>query len=119
MPRGSQCHVCPQRFLIDLSQAIKGLYINLVDLEHEGHRGNVGTVQQFQSEVALSEYTLGTKKVFNRRRVPKRSLLKLLLRNILYPQSKKAGKIEWATIGRNLRGKQNDVKSKQLEKRSD
>lgn len=84
--------VCPQTFLIDLAQAIKRLYINIVDLEHEGHKGNVNTVQKFPSEVALSEYTLRTKKIYRRNLVPKGSLLELLLRHILSPQPKKAGK---------------------------
>ena len=109
---------CPQWFLIDLSQLIKGLYINLVDLEHEGYRGNVGTVQQFPSEVALSEYTQRTGKFYPREAVPERSLLKSLLRHILSPQLKQVGKITQATTRRNLHGRQNDVESKQLEKRS-
>jgi len=58
-------------------QAIKRIYVNLVDLEHIGHQGNEEVVQRFPTEVALSEYTKGSGKIYKRKLVPPGSLLKV------------------------------------------
>jgi len=50
-----------------LTQAIKQLYTNMVDLEHEGHLGNVDSVPRFTNGVALRKYSQGTGR-FTRRR---------------------------------------------------
>ena len=70
-------------------QAIKLIYVNLVDLEHAGHKGNAEGVQQFSTEVALSKYTLNSGKIYRRDLVPPGSLLRLLLRRIWDPQPEK------------------------------
>jgi len=75
--------------LIQFVQAIKRIYVNLVDLEHAGHKGNAEIVQQFPTEVALSEYTKESGKIYERELVPPGSLLELLLRRIWNPQPEK------------------------------
>lgn len=70
-------------------QAIKRIYVNLVDLEEAGHKGDA-EVRQFPTEVALSEYTKDTKKIYKRKLVHNGSLLELLLRHIWDPQPEKA-----------------------------
>ena len=70
-------------------QAIKRIYVNLVDLEHAGHKGNTEVVQKFLTEVALSDYTKSSGKIYRRDLVPPGSLLELLLRHIWDPQSEK------------------------------
>ena len=75
--------------LIQLVQAIKRIYVNLVDLEHAGLKGNAEDVQQFPTEVALSEYTKESRKIYWRDEVPPGSLLELLLRHIWDPQPEK------------------------------
>ena len=72
--------------LIQLVQAIKRIYVNLVDLEHAGRAEDV---QQFPTEVALSEYTKESGKIYWRDEVPPGSLLELLLRHIWDPQPEK------------------------------
>jgi len=75
--------------LIQFVQAIQLIYVNLVDLERAGHKGDVEVVQQFPTEVALSEYTKETRKIYPRKMVPCGSLLELLLRHIWDPQPEK------------------------------
>jgi hypothetical protein len=70
-------------------QAIKRIYVNLVDLEHAGHHGNIEVVRPFPTEVALSEYTKSSEKFYWRDSVPRGSLLKLLLRHIWNPRPEK------------------------------
>jgi hypothetical protein len=65
----------------------------MVDLEHEGRKGNGDTVQQLPTEVALREYTRRTEKFYKRAFVPDNSLLKYLLRHILDPRPEKADKV--------------------------
>ena len=71
-------------------QAIKRLKVNEVDLEHEGHLGNVGTVPRFPTMVALSEYSRRTGRSYRKDLVPCKSLLKILQRHILDPQPEQA-----------------------------
>ena len=70
-------------------QAIKRIYVNLVDLEHAGHQGGAEVVRKFPTELALSEYTKDTRKIYRMGLVPRRSLLELLLRRIWNPQPEK------------------------------
>ena len=70
-------------------QAIKRIYVNLVDLEHAGHQGGAEVVRKFPTEVALSEYTKDTGKIYKWKLVPRHSLLELLLRRIWDPQPEK------------------------------
>jgi len=102
--------------LIDLAQAIKRLYINMIDLEHEGHLGSVDAVQRFPTEVALSEYTKKTGNFYERGLVPEESLLRFLLRQILNPRPEKAGKDRTGNHKRKG-GKQKGIASNQSEKR--
>ena len=64
-------------------QAIKQLYINLVDLEHEGHLGNAAPVLRFSSEAMLREYSRRTGRRYKKDLVPRRSLLELLQHHLL------------------------------------
>ena len=70
-------------------QAIKSIYVNLIDLEHAGRKGDGELVQQFPTEVALSDYTKESTKFYDRGSVDPGSLLELLLRRILDPQPEK------------------------------
>ena len=70
-------------------QAIKRIYVNLIDLEHAGHKGNAEVVQKFPTEVELSEYTKHSKKIYWRDFVHRGSLLELLLRHIWFPRPEK------------------------------
>jgi hypothetical protein len=68
------------------TQVIHGKFINLVDLvDARDDPGRI--IQRFDSEVALSRYTLDEHKVFPRNHVNSGSLLKYLLRKILSPDS--------------------------------
>ena len=82
-------------------QAIKRIYVNLIDLEHAGHKGNAEVVQKFPTEVELSEYTKNSRKIYRRNLVPDGSLLELLLRHILDPQP---GKVETSRNGKRAKG---------------
>ena len=103
-------------YLIDLAQAIKRLYINMVDLEHEGHQGKVDTVQQFPSEVTLNEYTRITGRFYQKDLVPRKSLLKFLQRHILDSQPEKTDK-DRVSNHKKKGEKQKGVESDQLQKR--
>ena len=70
-------------------QAIKRIYVNLVDLEHAGRKGDGEVVRQFPTEVALSEYTTASQNIYKRKLVRGGSLLELLLRHIWDPQPEK------------------------------
>ncbi len=72
--------------LIQLVYAIKRIYVNLVDLEHAGRKGDAEVVRQFPTEFALSEYTKESGKIYKSKLVPPGSLLELLLRRIWDPQ---------------------------------
>lgn len=76
--------------LIQPVQAIKRIYVNMVDLEQAGHQGKGEVVQRFPTEVALSQYTIVSRKIYWREWVPPKSLLELLLRHIKDPQPEKA-----------------------------
>lgn len=65
---------------------IRGKFINLVDLV-DARDDPSRQVQQFASEMILSEYTLSNHKVFPRDHVAAGSLLRYLLRHILSPNS--------------------------------
>ena len=52
----------------------------MVDLEHNGHLGNVDSVPQFPSEDALKEYSQRTGRFYRRDLVPGKSLLSSLQR---------------------------------------
>ena len=56
------------------------LYVNTVDLEHEGHLGNVANVPWFPNEVKLGEYSRRKGRLYRKDSVPQKSLLKLLQR---------------------------------------
>lgn len=68
------------------NQIIRGKFINLVDLV-DARDDPSRQVQQFASEMILSEYTLSNHKVFPRDHVAAGSLLRYLLRHILSPNS--------------------------------
>ena len=87
----------------------------MVDLEHEGHRGSVGAVQRFPTEVALSEYTIEMRKIYPRARVPKKSLLEFLLRHILNPRPRRRERVVRGHKKKSR--KQKGVESIQSEKR--
>jgi hypothetical protein len=57
--------------LIQPVQAIKRIYVNLIDLEHAGHQGSGEVVKQFPTEVALSDYTKESGKIYWRDAVPR------------------------------------------------
>ena len=63
-------------------QAIKRLNVNMVDLEHQGHLGKVDGVERFPTEVALSEYSRRSGRLYRKELVPRKSLLKSLQRHI-------------------------------------
>jgi hypothetical protein len=69
-----------------------------VDLVDTGITGK--EVELHPSEMALSEYTLRTEKVFSRARVPKGSLLECLLRHIYHPRSESQVNISEVMIQR-------------------
>ena len=58
----------------------------MVDLEHEGHLGNVDGVQRFPNEAALKGYSQRTGRLYQRASVPGKSLLKSLQRNLPDPR---------------------------------
>ncbi|KAF8079346.1 hypothetical protein FPV67DRAFT_1444489 [Lyophyllum atratum] len=68
-------------------EAVKGTYVNLVDLVDNRKSGRA--VERFESEEALSAYTLRSGNYFPKENAYAGGLLKYLLRNILHPNTQR------------------------------
>ncbi|KAF8988974.1 hypothetical protein BDQ17DRAFT_1257362 [Cyathus striatus] len=73
--------------ITDCKKAVKHVHINLVDLVDTKRTGS--SIKRFNSEVALSNYTMSTEKIFPKLEARAGGILKFLLRNILNPSSKR------------------------------
>ena len=68
---------------------MKNVWINIHDFLLADDKREV---RRFPTEAALSAYTLGSRRVYPKKRVERDSPLKLLLANILYPRWRKGNR---------------------------